>query len=202
MPSPPNASSDTAPDVLDARPDERTAQLGWRSPDGRAQESAVVILVSNNAYRLGRVVGSGTRSRMDAGELGLAVLQTPEARRPGRLWQQWSAPTFEVTASEPVPVGVDGEALVLAPRFGSSAGRGRCGCASRRNTRVLHHRPGSPRELSTRFDGCSQWPPDRTEGRRQPCRLDGRGLSSSSLDRAGPSVGGARSSRWCFSSRS
>ena len=72
---------DTAPDVLDARPDERTAQLGWRSPDGRAQESAVVILVSNNAYRLGRVVGSGTRSRMDAGELGLAVLQTPEARR-------------------------------------------------------------------------------------------------------------------------
>ena len=106
---------DTAPDVLDARPDERTAQLGWRSPDGRAQESAVVILVSNNAYRLGRVVGSGTRSRMDAGELGLAVLQTPEARRPGRLWQQWSAPTFEVTASEPVPVGVDGEALVLDP---------------------------------------------------------------------------------------
>ena len=79
---------DTAPDVLDARSDERTAELGWRSRDGRAQESAVVILVSNNAYRLGRVVGSGTRSRMDAGELGLAVLQTPEARRPGRLWQQ------------------------------------------------------------------------------------------------------------------
>ena len=61
---------DTAPDVLDARPDERTAQLGWRSQDGRAQESAVVILVSNNAYRLGRAVGSGTRSRMDGGELG------------------------------------------------------------------------------------------------------------------------------------
>ena len=106
---------DTAPDALDAQPDERTAELGWRGPDGRAHESAAVILVSNNAYRLGRVVGSGTRPRMDAGELGFAVLQAPQAHGAVHPWQQWSAPAFEMTASRPVPVGVDGEALLLDP---------------------------------------------------------------------------------------
>ncbi len=106
---------DTAPDVLASQPDGPTAELGWRGPDGRAHESAAVILVSNNAYRLGRAVGSGTRPRMDAGELGVAVLQAPQAHGAGRPWQQWSAPAFEVTASQPVPVGVDGEALVLDP---------------------------------------------------------------------------------------
>ena len=106
---------DTAPDVLAERPDAPTAELGWHGPDGRAHESAAVILVSNNAYRLGLAVGSGTRPRMDAGELGLAVLQAPQAHGAGRPWQQWSAPSFEVTSSQPVPVGVDGEALVLDP---------------------------------------------------------------------------------------
>ncbi|MGZ4395081.1 MAG: diacylglycerol kinase family protein [Gaiellaceae bacterium] len=103
---------DTAPDVLAAQPDGPTAELGWSGPDGSAHESAAVILVSNNVYRLGRVVGSGMRPRMDAGELGVAVLQAPGAGRP---WQQWSTKAFEVTASHPVPVGVDGEALVLDP---------------------------------------------------------------------------------------
>jgi diacylglycerol kinase family enzyme/membrane-associated phospholipid phosphatase len=106
---------DTAPDVLAAQHDGPTAELGWRDPAGRTHESAAVILVSNNAYRLGRTVGSGGRPRMDAGELGVAVLQAPQAYGAGRLWQQWSAPAFEVTASQPVPVGVDGEALVLDP---------------------------------------------------------------------------------------
>ena len=103
---------DTAPDVLAPQPDGPTAELGWSGPDGGANKSAAVILVSNNVYRLGRVVGSGMRPRMDAGELGVSVLQAPGAGRP---WQQWSTHAFEVTASQPVPVGVDGEALVLDP---------------------------------------------------------------------------------------
>ena len=81
-----------------------------------------MILVSNNTYRLGRPVGSGTRPRIDGGELGVAVLNTADGA--GGRWQQWSTPTFEVTSSQPVPAGVDGEALVMDPplRFLSRPG--------------------------------------------------------------------------------
>ena len=113
---------DTAPDVLGARPEGATSGLGWRGADGSTHESAAVILVSNNTYRLGRAVGSGTRPRFDSGELGVAVLNTADGA--GGHWQQWSTPAFEVTSSQPVPVGVDGEALVLDPplRFVSRPG--------------------------------------------------------------------------------
>src|SRR5579871_93614 len=106
---------DTAPDVLDAQPRGPDVELRWRGPDRVGHESAAVILVSNNAYRLGRIVGSGLRPRLDAGELGVAVMQSPRAHEPGRLWQQWSTPAFEVAASQPVPAGVDGEAHMLHP---------------------------------------------------------------------------------------
>ena len=113
---------DTAPDVLGARPAGATSELGWRGTDGSTHESAAVILVSNNTYRLGRAVGSGTRPRLDSGELGVAVLNTADGA--GGRWQQWSTPAFEVTSSQPVPVGLDGEALVLDPplRFVSRPG--------------------------------------------------------------------------------
>ena len=32
-----------------------------------------------------------------------------------RPWREWSAPTFDVESSAPVPTGIDGEAVVLAP---------------------------------------------------------------------------------------
>ena len=104
-----------------------TSELRWRDEDDKPHESAAVILVSNNSYRLGRAVGSGTRPRMDEGELGVAVLKAPprdSSQGAGRRWRQWSTPAFEVTSSQPVPVGVDGEALVLDPplRFVSRPG--------------------------------------------------------------------------------
>ena len=119
---------DTAPDVLGSQSGGATSELGWRSPDRSPHESAAVILVSNNPYRLGRALGSGTRPRIDGGELGVAVLRAPQEQPSShgtrRRWQQWSAPAFEVTSSQPVPVGVDGEALVLDPplRFASRPG--------------------------------------------------------------------------------
>ena len=61
---------DTVPEVLG--PDARPPNLRWRGPTG--QESAVAVLVSNNQYRLGRAVGSGTRPRLDRGTLGVTVL--------------------------------------------------------------------------------------------------------------------------------
>jgi len=113
---------DTAPDVLGAQPSGATSELSWRGRDGAQHQSAAVILVSNNTYRLGHVVGSGSRPRIDGGELGIAVLAASHDR--GGRWQQWSAHELEITASQPVPVGVDGEALVLEPplRFESRPG--------------------------------------------------------------------------------
>ncbi len=109
---------DTVPDV--AGPDRsRGPALRWTGPDGARHESAVVILVSNNEYRLGRAIGSGTRPRLDGGTLGVAAVDTPSGRgdpagRSRRL-QRWTAPRLEVDATAPVAVGVDGEALVLDP---------------------------------------------------------------------------------------
>ncbi len=97
-----------------------------------------MILVSNNIYRLGRVLGSGTRPRIDDGLLGISVMEAPAEGgiRPGP-WHRWSAPTFEVTASEPVPAGVNGEALTLETpvRFTIRAGVLR--------VRIAPHHPGA-----------------------------------------------------------
>jgi diacylglycerol kinase family enzyme len=108
---------DTIPDLLGAQPAGASIPLGWSGPDGQPHEGAVVILVSNNIYRLGRLIGSGTRPRIDEGMLGIALLSAGRPGRGGRrrLWRQWSAPTFQVGAAGPVPAGVDGEALLLDP---------------------------------------------------------------------------------------
>ena len=104
---------DTVPDVLG--PDRAEPDLRWTGPDGEEHGSGAAILVSNNRYRLGRVVGSGTRPKIDDGRLGITVAGLP--RRP---WQEWTARTFEVHAGHPVHAGIDGEAATLEPplRFG------------------------------------------------------------------------------------
>ncbi len=108
----------TAPDVL-GTDGSGAPTLRWTGPEGAVRDSAAVILVSNNVYRLGRAVGSGTRPRMDEGVLGIAAMEAPGAAAPRdgrrRLVHQWSAPGFEVGAEQLVPVGVDGEALELEP---------------------------------------------------------------------------------------
>jgi len=95
--------------------------LRWRAPDGSDHATHSVLLVSNNPYRLGRPVGSGTRPRIDSGLLGITVLDDDAGEgRAGRSsllrrpWQEWSAAEFEVRAEGQVAAGVDGEALKLA----------------------------------------------------------------------------------------
>jgi diacylglycerol kinase family enzyme len=107
---------DTVPDVLG--PGAAPPKLLWAGPEG--PESAVAILISNNAYRLGRALGSGTRPRLDTGKLGVTVLApvAPGANgaAPRKLSkQQWTATSFEIQAEEPVAAGIDGEALHLDP---------------------------------------------------------------------------------------
>ena len=109
---------DTVPEVLGPSGDELA--MRWRGPGGHEHRGGAAVLVSNNRYRLGRAVGSGTRPRIDDGLLGITVVgavswRDDEGRALQRPWREWSAPTFRVDAERPVAAGIDGEALVLEP---------------------------------------------------------------------------------------
>jgi diacylglycerol kinase family enzyme len=107
---------DTLPDALG--PEGEGIDLQWTGPGGSHHSSGAAILVSNNRYRLGKAVGSGTRPRIDDGLLGITVAAAPNGNGQGgrliqRPWREWSAPEFEVRAEGPIAAGIDGEALVL-----------------------------------------------------------------------------------------
>ena len=107
---------DTVPDVLGPRGGE--LDMRWHGPGGHEHRGGAAVLVSNNRYRLGRAVGSGTRPSIDDGLLGVTVIgdiswQDEEGRSLQRPWREWSATTFRVDAERPVAAGIDGEALVL-----------------------------------------------------------------------------------------
>ena len=109
---------DTVPEVLG--PEGSGLDLQWTGPSGHQHGAGAAILVSNNRYRLGRAVGSGTRPRIDDGLLGITVLGAPtgrdgDSRRLQRPWREWTTPAFEVEAEHPVPAGIDGEAMKLEP---------------------------------------------------------------------------------------
>lgn len=113
---------EVAPERLESGPE---TPIGWEGPDGDGGGDGVALLVSNDPYRLGTVIASGTRPRLDTGTLGIATVSSgPDG--PGlapvafRL-RQWSRPTFTVDGDGPVAAGIDGEATTLAPpiRFAS-----------------------------------------------------------------------------------
>jgi diacylglycerol kinase family enzyme len=106
---------DTVPDVLG--PSGDGLDMRWTGPGGHAHRGGAAVLVSNNRYRLGRAVGSGTRPRIDDGLLGITVFGALSGSGRGlqRAWREWSAPGFEIDADRPVPAGIDGEAFVLDP---------------------------------------------------------------------------------------
>ena len=130
---------DTVSEVIG--PDAKVPPLTWRGPHGHAHDSSAAILVSNNRYRLGRPIGSGTRPRIDDGLLGITVFAEAGAREKGRgpkrPWREWSATSFELEASKPVPAGIDGEAAILEPplRFRIRPGALRA--------RIARHHPGA-----------------------------------------------------------
>jgi diacylglycerol kinase family enzyme len=107
---------DTLPEFAGPAPSEDN-ELRFAGPSDAPDGRAIVIQVSNNSYRVGTVLGSGTRPRIDDGLLGIAVLTTPSRGGGTRrlAWRQWTATSFEVAADGPVAAGVDGEALMLDP---------------------------------------------------------------------------------------
>ncbi len=105
---------DTVPAVLG--PEGAGLDLRWRGPDGDAHASGAVILVSNNRYRLGNAVGTGTRPRLDEGLLGITVMGAGgEGEGRQGAWREWTAAKFEVDSDQPVAAGIDGEAVELQP---------------------------------------------------------------------------------------
>lgn len=104
--------------------------LRFAKPDGVLADSADVLLISNGKYRLNSLGGFGTRRRMDAGVLGVVSITVDRSRdvpalvsaeATGRVsyfrgYAEWTTSQFEVDSSSSlVDVGVDGEALQLAP---------------------------------------------------------------------------------------
>jgi diacylglycerol kinase family enzyme len=103
--------------------------LQFTLPDGTAQPTAHLILVSNNPYEMGRAEGFGSRRCIDRGVLGIVtasfkssediagLVPTRSTRRPHHFpgWHQWTDTTFHVRSGGPVELSVDGEAIVLPP---------------------------------------------------------------------------------------
>jgi diacylglycerol kinase family enzyme len=110
-------------------PDAEPLDLAFTGPDGARYPSAHLILVSNNPYQLVHPGGWGTRERMDGGVLGIVAVRLAGAAEAQRFlalemagqvrrfpgWLEWSARRFEVGSAALVEIGVDGEALELAP---------------------------------------------------------------------------------------
>lgn len=105
------------------------------------------VLVSDNPYGMGDLAGTGRRARMDTGMLGVVAVTVVDARQAIRLLRRSSrdglislqAQEVVVTADVPeIPVGVDGEALVLPTPV-------RCTIHPQAlRVRVPRHRPGVP----------------------------------------------------------
>jgi len=114
----------TLPQVLG--PDTKPFDLRFTLPDGVEHRGAHVIQISNNPYATAGARSS--RPRLDTHQLGVVALVLDKARggpaaflaavaagHPERFqgFTSWATPTFEVTSSAPIDVGLDGEAVVM-----------------------------------------------------------------------------------------
>jgi diacylglycerol kinase family enzyme len=87
--------------------------LRWRDSEGFTHDGGIALLISNNEYRLGRVLGSGTRPALDRGQLGVAVIGSGEQGR--GVLRRWSVPSLEIDGDKAIALGLDGEAVALDP---------------------------------------------------------------------------------------
>jgi diacylglycerol kinase family enzyme len=125
--------------------DSAVCELNFDAPHPKDWCDAALVIVSNNPYQARRFRGTGTRPRLDTGRLGVFAARLRGAGGVARLVTfgtigrslgsgsqhrrlsgvlQWSCREFEVRATAPVAVGLDGESLTLAPplRFVSLPG--------------------------------------------------------------------------------
>ena len=109
--------------------DAAPGDLEFQTPHAKDWSDATLVIVSNNPYQLKRLGGAGTRPRLDTGLLGIFATRMRSATAVAKLVTlgtigqhrrfgsalQWSCLEFEVRSGAPVAVGLDGEALMLAP---------------------------------------------------------------------------------------
>ncbi len=96
-------------------PEAKPTELRWRDGEGAAHTSTALVLVSNNVYRLGATIGSGTRPRLDEGVLGIVDFEPPipgPESSAGR-YRELRQTELEVECDDPIPLGVDGESLTM-----------------------------------------------------------------------------------------
>lgn len=115
------------PDLLG--PDARPLDLRFTDGDGLRHDTAQLLMVSNNPYALDRLLGSGSRPKLDTGLLGVFAVEIESSAQATQLfalesvgrartfggWLEWSAPEFTVESRTAVAAGVDGEAMSLEP---------------------------------------------------------------------------------------
>lgn len=136
--------------ALEMLPDLMTGRRGARLVVRGADTTMVgpqAVLVSNNPYGTSDVTGLGRRPRLDGGALGVIGISVGSARQAvGLLRRAHQRGLTRAVASEvvveadtqEVPVGVDGEALVLATPVQCTSVR------QALRVRVPRHRPNVP----------------------------------------------------------
>ena len=142
--------ADTIPMVLG--PAGENLDLRWTGADGRDHKTGAVVLVSNDPYRLGRVIAPGTRPRLDAGVLGITVAGgDPDAgatsSRNGPQQRSRYAPTG------PSPRASTAKLSSSNRHCGFAANHVLSVCGSPRNTRAPPHRPRCPKVRGRRSHG-------------------------------------------------
>ncbi len=98
-------------------PESEPSVLRWVDGEGAEQGSTALMLVSNNVYRLGATIGSGTRPRLDRGVLGVVDFHPPVGGKTSEAarYRELALSELEVDADGPIPLGVDGESLTMEP---------------------------------------------------------------------------------------
>ena len=138
-----NTTLDLLPDMLQGH---RGARLSARA-DGTQIDRPQALLVANNPYGTGDIAGLGRRTRLDRGVLGVVGVTVSSARQAAGLLRGRHAAGLSVLTTEQVeitadtaqiPVGVDGEALVMSVPVTCSISPGAL------RVRVPRDRPGVP----------------------------------------------------------
>jgi diacylglycerol kinase family enzyme len=99
------------PDLVGGEPFD----LAFLGPSGERFDGADLLLVSNNPYAVTTFAGLASRPRLDVGELGVLAIRAHSADGASAGLLSWSADALRVDSGSPVALGIDGEAVTLAP---------------------------------------------------------------------------------------